>query len=136
MARRQTKEEAFRNEVYNAALLTLIEQHVDDPRIERCKKHPLVNVLFIALCAVICGARSFVAMEEFGKARREWLSKILDLRNGIPSHDTFARVLSMLCPDQVFNPAYSRCRVALCPHSLYDQRSMSRLANAEDVRDG
>lgn len=103
MARRQTKEEAFRNEVYNAALLTLIEQHVDDPRIERCKKHPLVNVLFIALCAVICGARSFVAMEEFGKARREWLSKILDLRNGIPSHDTFARVLSMLCPDQVFN---------------------------------
>lgn len=80
---------------------TTIHKHFDklkDPRINRTKKHPLINVLFIALCAVICGAEDFASIERFGKARREWLSQFLDLSSGIPSHDTFTRVFSLIDP--------------------------------------
>jgi len=52
---------------------------------------------------VICGAQSFTQMEEFGKAKREWLSKFLDLSHGIPSHDTFNNVFARLDP-VVFEP--------------------------------
>ena len=72
---------------------------VPDPRIERTRDHPLVNVLAIALLAVLCGADSFTAMEEFGECKREFLEKILDLTNGIPSHDTFGRVFAALVPE-------------------------------------
>ena len=67
-----------------------------DPRIDRTKDHPLINVLVIALCGIICGADDWVEIEAFGKAKREWLSKHLDLRKGIPSHDTFGRVFARL----------------------------------------
>ncbi|MGZ0167629.1 MAG: transposase family protein [Planctomycetales bacterium] len=49
--------------------------------------HPLLNIITIAVCAVICGADDFVAIAEFGRLKREWLAKFLDLTNGIPSHD-------------------------------------------------
>jgi predicted transposase YbfD/YdcC len=75
-----------------------------DPRIDRTKLHPFINILFIALCAVICGADSFTEMEDFGRVKRKWLSRYLDLTHGIPSHDTFARVLSRLDPE-----AFSAC---------------------------
>jgi predicted transposase YbfD/YdcC len=68
-----------------------------DPRIWREVSHPLGSVLFIALCAVICGAESFTDMESYGKAREEWLRTLIPLaRRGTPSHDTFNRVLSAL----------------------------------------
>ena len=70
-----------------------------DPRIERTKKYPLMEILVIALCAVICGAESFVEMEEFGHAKKTWLRQRLPLQNGIPSHDTFRRVFSLIDPD-------------------------------------
>jgi predicted transposase YbfD/YdcC len=69
-----------------------------DPRIERTKKHPLINILFIAVCAVICQADDFVEIADFGDARRDWLAEYLDLSNGIPSHDTFTRVFASLDP--------------------------------------
>lgn len=71
-----------------------------DPRIDRTKDHPLINILVIALCGIICGADDWVEIEAFGKAKREWLSQHLDLSKGIPSHDTFGRVFARLNPEQ------------------------------------
>jgi predicted transposase YbfD/YdcC len=73
---------------------------IDDPRIERTKRHKLIDILTIAILAVICGAEGWVAMESFGKAKHQWLKKILELPNGIPSDDTFARVFASLNPEQ------------------------------------
>jgi predicted transposase YbfD/YdcC len=71
-----------------------------DPRIDRTKFHPLLNVVFIAVCALLCGANDIVGMEKFGKNKRAWLEKFLDLSNGVPSHDTFGRVIQALDPQQ------------------------------------
>jgi predicted transposase YbfD/YdcC len=69
-----------------------------DPRVDRTKLHPLLSVVAIALCGVICGADSWVEVAEFGEARRVWLAEWLDLPAGIPSHDTFGRVFAALDP--------------------------------------
>lgn len=69
-----------------------------DPRVERTRKHPLVNIAFIAVCGVLSGANSFAAIHEFGTDRRTWLARFLDLESGIPSEDTFRRVLARLDP--------------------------------------
>lgn len=74
-------------------------EEVPDPRIDRHKRHSLLDILFISVCAVICGAKSFVDIADFGVAKEEWLRRHLELGNGIPSHDTFRRVLSLLDPD-------------------------------------
>lgn len=79
-----------------------ISQHfaqLKDPRIKRTKRHPLINILVIALCGIICGANDWVQIAAFGKAKRAWLSKYLDLSSGIPSHDTFGRVFARLDPE-------------------------------------
>jgi predicted transposase YbfD/YdcC len=76
---------------------------IDDPRIERTKRHKLIDILTIAILAVICGADSWVGMESFGKAKHQWLKTILELPHGIPSHDTFARVFARLNPEQFQN---------------------------------
>jgi len=67
-----------------------------DPRHARGKEHRLLDILLIALCAVICGADSWVEMEQFGKAKQAWLAGFLALPNGIPAHDTFGRVFAAL----------------------------------------
>lgn len=69
-----------------------------DPRIERTKRHALLDILTLALCAVICGADSWVEVERFGRAKASWLGTFLPLPNGIPSHDTFGRVFAALDP--------------------------------------
>lgn len=71
-----------------------------DPRVERTREHKLVDILVIALSAVICGAEHFTEMEAFGEAKEDWFRTFLELPNGIPSHDPFGRVLSMLDPAQ------------------------------------
>lgn len=73
---------------------------LDDPRVEKNRKHPLLNVISIAILGVICGADSWVDIESYGKAKREWLGTFLDLKNGIPSHDTFGRVFRWLDAEQ------------------------------------
>lgn len=73
---------------------------IEDPRIERTRRHKLIDILTIAILAVICGADSWVGMESFGQAKHVWLKRILELPNGIPSHDTFARVFARLNPEQ------------------------------------
>ena len=71
-----------------------------DPRIERSKRHKLLDIIAIAICATICGADSWVHVELFGNSKLEWFQSFLELPNGIPSHDTFGAVFSRLDPDQ------------------------------------
>lgn len=71
---------------------------LEDPRIERTKQHKLLDIIIIAICGMICGAEGWVEIEEFGKEKEEWLKTILELPNGIPSHDTFGRVFARLDP--------------------------------------
>ncbi len=73
---------------------------VEDPRIERHKQHKLLDIIVIAICAVICGADGWVAVEAFGRAKYKWLKRFLELPHGIPSHDTFGRVFSLISPTQ------------------------------------
>lgn len=73
---------------------------MSDPRIERTKRHKLIDIITIAICAVICGADSWVAIETYGCAKYDWLKNFLELPNGIPSHDTFARVFALVNPQQ------------------------------------
>lgn len=69
-----------------------------DPRVERTRKHPLINIAFVAVCATLAGANSFAAIHEFGIDRKAWLARFLGLDNGIPSEDTIRRVLARLDP--------------------------------------
>ena len=82
--------------------ITLIDhfEKLTDPRVERTKDHKLIDIIVIALCAMICGADNFVAMETYGNSKFEWLKQFLELKNGIPSHDTFARVFARIDPDE------------------------------------
>jgi len=81
-----------------------IMEHFDtltDPRMERRKLHKLHDIVFITIAAVICGCDEWNDIEEFGQIRYEWLKTILELPNGIPSHDTFNRVFSLLDPQEL-----------------------------------
>ncbi len=69
-----------------------------DPRVVRTRRHPLINVVFIAVCGVRSGANSFAGIHEFGCDRRQWFARYRDLSHGVPSDDTFARVLARLDP--------------------------------------
>src|SRR5919108_770330 len=70
-----------------------------DPRIDRTKRHLLLDIVVIAVCAVLCGADTWVDLAEYGRAKYEWLKRFLPLPHGIPSHDTFARVFARLAPE-------------------------------------
>jgi len=88
---------------------SLLEHFADltDPRVERTKLHQLLDVLVIAMCAMICGAEGWEDFAEFGKAKQAWFATFLELPNGIPSPDTFRRVLSRLDP-QEFEASFLR----------------------------
>lgn len=73
---------------------------MEDPRIERRKLHKLLDIIVIAICAVICGADNWVDIQHFGERKKAWLQQFLTLPNGIPSHDTFGRVFSRLKAEQ------------------------------------
>lgn len=73
---------------------------VSDPRIDRTKRHKLIDIIIVAICAIICGAKSWDDIELFGREKYDWLKRFLELPHGIPSHDTFNRVFTHLDPDQ------------------------------------
>jgi len=77
---------------------------LEDPRADFGKRHLLLDIIVIAICAVICGADNWVEVELFGRSKEQWLRTFLKLPHGIPSHDTFGRVFRLLDPEQ-----FQRC---------------------------
>lgn len=75
-----------------------IFSNLDDFRLDRNKRHRLVDIMVIAVTAFICGADAWTEVEDFGEAKQSWFSTFLELPNGIPSHDTFCRVFRLLNP--------------------------------------
>jgi predicted transposase YbfD/YdcC len=86
---------------------------LDDPRSAHNTQHPLINIITIAICGVVCGADTWVDIEQFGHAKRTWLATFLDLGKGIPSHDTFGRVFRHLDPE-AFQASFREWTLALC----------------------
>lgn len=83
------------------ASIDKIFSKVDDPRVESRCLHLLKDILFIAFCTLLSNGEDFEDMVEFAKQRLEWLEEVLELPNGIPSHDTFNRVLQCIDPQQL-----------------------------------
>ncbi|MGH9439553.1 MAG: ISAs1 family transposase [Terriglobia bacterium] len=106
-----------------------------DPRRPGCTfTFPLEDILFIALCAAIGGANDWVAVETFGKAKRAWFQRFLNLEQGIPSHDTFGRVFARLNP-QAFQNCFRDWIAGVCErlgirHVAIDGK---RLAGSQDA---
>jgi predicted transposase YbfD/YdcC len=82
-------------------VLPLVEAFatLPDPRVARTRFHALTDILFIAVCALLCGAESFDDIEDWGRTKEAWLRQHLALPHGIPSHDTFNRVFARLDPE-------------------------------------
>ncbi len=86
--------------------------HLPDPRVVGRSLHKLLDILSIALLALICGAEGWSDMEEFGLARKDWLQTLLALPGGIPTDDTFRRLFSKLSPS-AFEQAFCSWTQAL-----------------------
>src|SRR3954453_5558283 len=92
-----------------------------DPRGERSRRHELLDIVGIALCAIISGAESWTAIEAYGHAKRDWLARFFRLPNGIPSHDTFRRVFCLLDPE-AFQRSFAAWIAALAACGVGDRR--------------
>lgn len=82
-------------------------ENLSDPRVTGRCDHQLIDIIIIAICGVISGADSWVGIETYGKAKETWLTQYLDLKNGIPSHDTFGDVFSSV-DSEAFQAGFSR----------------------------
>jgi predicted transposase YbfD/YdcC len=89
---------------------------IEDPRVERTRKHSLETIVVLSLLAVISGADDFVSIERYGIAKREWLASFLDLSAGVPSHDTIGRVFAALNTDAL-TAAFARWTAAMATSS-------------------
>jgi hypothetical protein len=85
-----------------------------DPRVIGRTSHKLVDILFLTLCAVLCGMDDWESVEEWGKERLDWLRRFVDLSNGIPSHDTISRVFAAL-NSATFQACFIQWMITLCP---------------------
>lgn len=74
---------------------------LEDPRVGYLVEHPLIDIIALTICAVICGAESWEDIEAYGHSKHKWLATFLELPNGIPSHDTISRVFARLEPSQL-----------------------------------
>ncbi len=95
---------------------------LEDPRIDRTKRHLLIDIVVISICAVIAGAEGWEDIEAFAKDKKGWLKKFLKLPNGIPSHDTISRVFRRLKPGQ-FNDCF-----ASWTQSLHQELALNHIA--------
>ena len=84
----------------SGSLLTHFEP-LEDPRTAYLVEHPLLDIVALTICAVICGAETWEEIEAYGHSKSDWLKTFLGLPNGIPSHDTIARVFALLEPTQL-----------------------------------
>ena len=75
-------------------------RQITDPRVERTRAYELLDIIVIAICAVICGADDWVEIAEWGEGNVTWLREFMPLENGTPSHDTFGRVFSQIDAEQ------------------------------------
>jgi predicted transposase YbfD/YdcC len=98
MAKRRVKAPASMGPAPDVQSFVEMFAQLPDPRVERTRRHSLESILFLCLCAVVCGANDPVAIERFGIARREFLERFVEFPSGIPSHDTLGRVLAKLDP--------------------------------------
>jgi predicted transposase YbfD/YdcC len=113
---------------------------LEDPRDARNRKHPLINIIGIAILGVICGADNWVDIERNGHAKHGWLETFLDLRNGIPSHDTFGRVFRWL-DSEAFQQQFIAWTQHLCARSegkvvAMDGKKLRRSKDSGHERDG
>lgn len=76
-------------------------RRLKDPRIDRCKRHLLGDIITMALCAIIGNANTWEEIAAFSRCRREWFQRFLELPNGIPSQHTFERVFDRLNPQSL-----------------------------------
>ena len=83
--------------------ITSYFEEISDPRIERSRKHDLLDIIMISLCAVLAGADGWDAIYDFSISRESWLKKFLKLESGIPSADTIRRVISRIKPSEFQN---------------------------------
>jgi hypothetical protein len=89
--------------MFNQSIPPLIDffKHIKDPRVERNKAYPLLEVMVITLPTVMASAEGWEDIEKYGKAREGWLKKFLPLEHGIPKHDVYRRVFTRLKPEAV-----------------------------------
>jgi hypothetical protein len=101
-------------ELTEADMPKLLEhfEDLEDPRIERCKEHLLIDIVTIAICAVIGGAENFVEIATFGEARKDWFGRFLAF---IPSHDMFNQVFGKLKPTSWQNCFMNWARSVVVP---------------------
>ncbi len=101
-------------------LLLRLFRDIPDPRMVGKISHKLHDILVITVCAVLCGLDHWTQVEDFGKAHEAWFRTFLDLPNGIPSHDTFGKVLATLDPD-----AFER-QIQLWIHALLGSHTQGK----------
>jgi hypothetical protein len=95
--------------IFGCRSIAVIEHFsgIKDPRNDQGKRHPLLSVIVIVLCAVICGADGWAQIEEFGKDRQSWFESFLELPHGIPIEDTYRRIFAILDPKE-FQKRFSK----------------------------
>lgn len=113
---------------------------LEDPRSRECP-HPLMEILFVALCATLCGAESFTGMAQWGQCKLDWLRQFLPYERGVASHDTLDRVFARLDPAR-FEACFIEWMRRLCPalggvagtHVALDGKSVRRGYGADGVQ--
>ena len=90
----------------NFSLVGCMEE-VPHPRAPYNQKHKILDIIVIAVTAILCGMDTWNEIEDWAKSKRDWLGSFLELPGGIPSHDTINRVFQMIDPEK-FHDAFFR----------------------------